>query len=215
MYEIINNVHLKVKEYKGQRVVTFKDIDMVHGRPEGTAGRNFRANKDFFIEGDYFILELTNDEIRRQFGAGKNAGKTLILLTEFGYFMIAKSLKDKLAWSIHRELVKTYFKANHMETYYNDMFAKIIYKLDKIEKRQENLEQYVKNEFSHIRKDMKEIFDDSLVKNNNVMMPAFTYIHDEIINRHNEVIRIVRNLISYHLKRKKTLPNKKSKTRKE
>lgn len=34
--EKINNTELSVKVYKGQRVVTFKDIDMVHERPEGT-----------------------------------------------------------------------------------------------------------------------------------------------------------------------------------
>lgn len=28
---------LVVKEYKGQRVVTFKDIDAVHSRPNGTS----------------------------------------------------------------------------------------------------------------------------------------------------------------------------------
>ena len=33
MYELINNVPLKIKEYKGHRVVTFKDIDAVHNRP--------------------------------------------------------------------------------------------------------------------------------------------------------------------------------------
>ena len=28
----INNTDLSVKEFRGQRVVTFKDIDMLHGR---------------------------------------------------------------------------------------------------------------------------------------------------------------------------------------
>ena len=63
MYELINNVPLKIKEYNGQRVVTFRDIDMVHNRPEGTAGRNFRKNREYFIEGeDYF--KVCSDEIR-------------------------------------------------------------------------------------------------------------------------------------------------------
>lgn len=57
IYEIINNVNLKIKEYNGQRVVTFRDIDIVHGRPNGTAGRNFRVNKEYFVEGeDFFII---------------------------------------------------------------------------------------------------------------------------------------------------------------
>lgn len=51
MYEIINNVNLKIKEYKGQRVVTFKDIDSVHNRPEGTARKRFNDNRKYFVEG--------------------------------------------------------------------------------------------------------------------------------------------------------------------
>ena len=48
----INNAEILVKEFSGQRVVTFKEIDAVHGRPDGTASRNFRSNRDHFIEGE-------------------------------------------------------------------------------------------------------------------------------------------------------------------
>lgn len=47
----IGNVDISVKEYKGQRVVTFKDIDMVHKRPDGTARATFNRNKDHFSLG--------------------------------------------------------------------------------------------------------------------------------------------------------------------
>lgn len=107
----INETALAVKEYKGQRVVTLKEVDEVHQRPEGTAGRNFRTNRDYFIEGtDYFAIDLTNDEIRRQFGAGKNAGRTLTVVTESGYLMLVKSFTDDLAWTVQRELVNSYFR---------------------------------------------------------------------------------------------------------
>lgn len=46
----INGFPLEVKEYKGQRVITFRDIDRVHERPEGTARRNFNANRKYFIK---------------------------------------------------------------------------------------------------------------------------------------------------------------------
>lgn len=49
---IINNIPVIVKEYQGQRVVTFKDIDAVHDRPEGTARKRFNDNKKHFIEGE-------------------------------------------------------------------------------------------------------------------------------------------------------------------
>lgn len=59
----INTTELAVKEYKGQRVVTLKEIDEVHRRPEGTARRNFNANKEHLIEDtDYF--KICANEIR-------------------------------------------------------------------------------------------------------------------------------------------------------
>lgn len=107
----INQTDITVKEYQGKRVVTLKEIDACHGRPEGTAGRNFRTNKQHFIEGtDYFSVELTTDEIRRQFGAGKNAGRTITVVTESGYLMLVKSFTDDLAWDVQRQLVNSYFR---------------------------------------------------------------------------------------------------------
>lgn len=62
----VGNHTLPIKEYNNVRVVTFKDIDTVHERPDGTASRNFRKNRERFVENeDYFIIELTDDEIRR------------------------------------------------------------------------------------------------------------------------------------------------------
>ena len=73
---------LQIKEYRGKRVVTFKDIDTVHKRPDGTASRNFRENRQRFISGvDFYSVEITNDEFRRQFGISKNAGRTITLIT--------------------------------------------------------------------------------------------------------------------------------------
>lgn len=108
----IQGTQLQIKEYNGQRVVTFKDIDTVHKRPEGTASRNFRQNRERFIENiDYFTIEITGDEIRRQFGISQNAGRTVTLITESGYLMLVKSFTDDLAWKVQRELVDGYFRA--------------------------------------------------------------------------------------------------------
>lgn len=104
---------LTVKEYKGQRVITFKDIDTLHQRPDGTARRNFNENRERFIEGeDFFTIQLTTDEIRTQFGAGKNAGRSLTVVTKMGYLMLVKSFTDDLAWHIQRQLVKSYFESH-------------------------------------------------------------------------------------------------------
>lgn len=103
----INRKQLPIKEYNGQRVVTFKDIDMVHSRPDGTAHRNFKANRNRFIEGvDYF--GRNSSEAQKEFGIIAPNG--LILMTESGYLMLVKSFTDDLAWMVQRELVNNYFR---------------------------------------------------------------------------------------------------------
>ena len=63
----VGNHTLPIKEYNNVRIVTFKDIDSVHERPDGTASRNFRKNRGYFILGeDYF--KITPDEFRRTIG---------------------------------------------------------------------------------------------------------------------------------------------------
>lgn len=103
----IGNQEISEKEFKGMRVVTFKDIDLVHERPEGTADRNFRENKKHFIEGeDFFQLSRSqNHEIR----GIEIPNRGLTLLTEQGYLMLVKSFTDDLAWTVQRQLVSNYF----------------------------------------------------------------------------------------------------------
>ena len=104
----INNTEILVKEFSGQRVVTFKEIDAVHGRPDGTARKRFNDNREHFIEGeDYFVRN--SDEAKNEFGITAPNGLTLI--TESGYLMLVKSFTDDLAWKVQRELVKGYFRA--------------------------------------------------------------------------------------------------------
>lgn len=104
----INEQTVSVKEYNGNRVVTFKDIDTVHGRPNGTARKRFNDNKRYFIEGeDYFVRKT--DEAKSEYGIIAPNG--LVLITESGYLMLAKSFTDDLAWKVQRELVNRYFKA--------------------------------------------------------------------------------------------------------
>lgn len=110
----IKNHELQVKEYKGQRVVTFKDIDECHERPEGTARRNFNKNKTHLIEEvDYF--KITPYEFRTAFGEmDKRQQNNITLVSESGYMMLVKSFTDDLAWEVQRMLVNTYFKAKEM-----------------------------------------------------------------------------------------------------
>ena len=106
----INDVELPIKEYQGQKVVTLKEVDAVHNRPEGTARRNFNTNKGHLIEGtDYF--KITPNEFRTAFGGmDQRQSNDVTLLTESGYLMLVKSFNDNLAWTVQRQLVNTYFQ---------------------------------------------------------------------------------------------------------
>lgn len=103
----IGNSEISVKEYKGQRVVTFKDIDLVHSRPDGTARATFNRNKEHFIAGqDYFVCETY--EAKELFGISAPNG--IALLTEQGYLMLVKPFSDDLSWQVQRQLVNGYFR---------------------------------------------------------------------------------------------------------
>ena len=108
----INNHDVTAKEYNGLRIVTFKDIDTVHERADGTARKRFNDNKKHFIEGtDFFVLnqpsEIRTLGIERPQGG---APEKVTLVTESGYLMLVKSFTDDLAWDVQRQLVNTYFK---------------------------------------------------------------------------------------------------------
>lgn len=112
--DTINNTNIAIKEYQGQRVVTFKDVDTVHGRPDGTARKRFSDNREHFIEGEDFF-KVKCSEVRPFFGQtppnGFNPDADIVLVTESGYLMLAKSFTDDKAWQVQRQLVKGYFRA--------------------------------------------------------------------------------------------------------
>ncbi|MCQ5129108.1 ORF6N domain-containing protein [Butyricicoccus faecihominis] len=104
----VNNYDLPVREFQGQRVTTFRDIDAVHNRPEGTARKRFNDNQKHFLEGtDYFVRNP--DEAAREYGIIAPNG--IKLITESGYLMLVKSFTDDLAWMVQRQLVNGYFRA--------------------------------------------------------------------------------------------------------
>jgi len=156
----IVNSEIIIKEYKGQRVVTLKDIDMLHERVEGTAGRNFRENRKQFIENeDYFEINQP-DEIRH-FGFTRPQGgvpQSVLLITESGYLMLVKSLTDDLAWKVQRELVKSYFNVSQMP----------------------KIPQTFSQALRLAAEQAEEI--ERLQEENQVMLPKAEY-HDEVLNK--------------------------------
>lgn len=108
----VENTEMQVREYNGQRVVTFKDIDTVHQRPVGTARRSFAKHKKHFIENEDYYL-ITRDDVGTQYvqtyGFDKKSPSGM-LITETGYLMLVKTFRDDLAWKVQRQLVKSYFQ---------------------------------------------------------------------------------------------------------
>ena len=112
----INSSKLPIREYNGQRVVTFKDIDTVHERKDGTAKRNFYTNKERFIEGvDYFRVCEYEIRTSKLVDISPKTHSDTLLLSESGYLMLAKSFTDDLAWKVQRELVNNYFRGKSPE----------------------------------------------------------------------------------------------------
>lgn len=112
----VGNHTLPIKEYNNVRVVTFKDIDMVHERPDGTARKRFNDNKKYFIEGEDFY-KISPSEFRTAIGdMDKRQQNDVTLITESGYLMLVKSFTDDLAWQVQRELVNTYFRVKDVVT---------------------------------------------------------------------------------------------------
>ena len=109
----INDTEITIKEYMGQRVVTFKEIDTVHGRASGTARKRFSDNRERFIAGvDYY--KICSSEIRTNKipGIPPATHRDIYLITETGYLMLVKSFTDDLAWKVQRELVNHYFSGS-------------------------------------------------------------------------------------------------------
>lgn len=123
----INNVAIEVKEHNGQRLVTFKDIDKVHERLDGTSRKAFNRNKSRFIEGVDYHMVTRNTSMSVLGTLDFNIPpKGLTLLTESGYLMIAKVFDDDLAWEVQRKLVSTYFRAKDNDNVSEVQFAALM-----------------------------------------------------------------------------------------
>lgn len=118
----IENTEMQIREYNGQRVVTFKDIDRAHQRKGGTARNAFNRNKKHFVRNeDYFVCQTY--EAKELYGI--TAPNGLTVLTESGYLILVKPFTDDLSWSVQRQLVNTYFKTKREYEFPADPTPKI------------------------------------------------------------------------------------------
>lgn len=120
----VENTKMQIREYNGQRVVTFKDIDRVHQRSSGMAKKAFNRNKKRFIEGtDYFMLKQGEDSKVHEMDFCNITIPTrgITVLTETGYLMIVKTFTDDLSWSVQRQLVNNYFEKRVAQNVVDEM----------------------------------------------------------------------------------------------
>lgn len=119
MTELVNieGTELSVREYNGQMVVTFDDIDLVHKRPSGTARKAFNRNKKHFINGvDYIVLEKESSNVHRVDIRNIDIpNRGITVFTESGYLMLVKPFKDDLSWDVQRALVNGYFASKNQQ----------------------------------------------------------------------------------------------------
>lgn len=115
MMELVEKVSSMVPvEHEGERVITLAQMDEMHERVVGTAGRNFRRHRSKLLEGRHFFAVVEDsmpDEFRRAKNGGARGDTKLILLTERGYLVLVKSFQDDLAWQVQETLVEHYFRS--------------------------------------------------------------------------------------------------------
>ena len=152
----IGNHEISVKTYNGKRVVTFKDIDTVHERPEGTARKRFSDNRDRFIENTDFF-KISPSEFRTTIGdMDSRQQNDITLISESGYLMLVKSFTDDLAWTVQRQLVDSYFRAQKPMTP-EQMMRVQLGMIDKHEERLSKLENTMNIDYGQQRVLEKEV----------------------------------------------------------
>lgn len=104
---------LQVVEYNGKRVLTTSQLADAYGTDNKTLSNNFNNNKGRYIPGKHYIV-LEGDELRAFKSYSENLGipsttSRLLLWTEKGCFLAAKSLNTDQAWEAYDKLIDGYF----------------------------------------------------------------------------------------------------------
>jgi hypothetical protein len=130
----INDKEVLIKEFDNQRVVTFKDIDLVHDRSDGTAKARFNSNKKRFVENeDYYVVSKNSLKyVKHTLGLDNIPNRGLTILTETGYMMLVKTFDDDLAWKVQRQLINGYFKLREEHTLIQPDYSPIIIEINSL-----------------------------------------------------------------------------------
>jgi hypothetical protein len=126
--EIIDQLSNAPIIYRGARVLTFDQIDRIHGAKDA-AKQIFNNHEEQFIEDeDYFRVPYVEWSQEVNDGVSETPSKRggyrgeRIYLTKRGYMMIVKALTDPLAWAVQRLLVNVYFQVKKAQQTLPDNF---------------------------------------------------------------------------------------------
>ena len=113
----VEGVSISRIEYREKPVITFRMVDELHDRPEGTARKAFHRNKDRFEEG-YHFFDVSYAEWSKipavSLTDGYKQGNSMKFFTQAGYLMLVKPFNDERAWKVQDCLVRSYFKAKEL-----------------------------------------------------------------------------------------------------
>jgi ORF6N domain len=99
----VNGQDVQVITYRGRRVITLAQMDRVHGKKPGTAGRAFRLHRNKLIKDEEYFRLKTDEPIGDlvRFVPAQGGGKPIIVLAEAGYLLLVKTFTDDLASPDH------------------------------------------------------------------------------------------------------------------
>ena len=101
--------------YKGEPVLTYAAIDMIHDRPKGTAKKAFSRNRKRFVNGKHYhlvpaeLLNFSHGPFRGPRASGGLADRDRVVFTKRGYTMLVKPMGDDQAWEVQEELSDSYW----------------------------------------------------------------------------------------------------------
>jgi len=109
-----------IVEHCNQAVLTISQLAEGYQTTNDNIWMNFDNNRDHFTEGKHFFQlegqELANFKIcHPNFLGIKKANRSLLLFTEKGALLLAKSINTDVAWQAIEELVDFYFRAKDNE----------------------------------------------------------------------------------------------------
>ena len=137
---------MDVVEYKGQRMLTTKQIAEAYGTDVRTIQYNFRYNKQKYEKGKHYV-EIEGEELKEmkstsEIHSSLKQVKHLYLWTEKGALLHAKSINTDKAWEVYENLVDFYFHVKEKDKWQQDPEKKTIVPVTtKMEKVPEAIEE--------------------------------------------------------------------------